>query len=61
MPEVSVLEEVIKIISTVGFPITVTGFLLWRDMKRDDKQVKATEQQNILLNELKTLIETLTK
>lgn len=57
------MEELtlVDAVSTVGFPIAVSCFLLWDRVKNNAKQIAVQEKQNLLLSELRILIKTLVK
>jgi hypothetical protein len=55
------MEELLGAVSTVGFPIAVSCYLLYQNAKKDKEQVQAVKEQTIVLAELKSLIETLVK
>ena len=45
-----------RIVATVGFPITVTAFLLWERMHRDKQLEVAIDNNSIILKELCVII-----
>ena len=55
------MEDLLKAVSTVGFPIAVSIYLLWDGSKSRLAQVKAQEETTQVLSELKILIQTLVK
>ena len=55
------MEDILDAVSTVGFPIAVSCFLLYDKFKSNGKAIEVQEKQNMLLSELKMLIEMLVK
>lgn len=55
------MEDILQAVSTVGFPIAIACYMMWSKHQNEKKQIEQNERQNILLNELKILIETLVK
>ena len=47
-------EEAIQIVSTLGFPIFVAIWLLWREDKRQKEFIKIHQEIVKAMNELKT-------
>ena len=56
MIESETIKLGMDVITTVGFPIAVTGFLLWERMKRDHTLEKAIDNNTIALKECCTIL-----
>lgn len=50
------IEVFSSLVTTVGFPIAVTGFLLYERMRRDEKLERAVEAMTLAVNEMQILL-----
>lgn len=56
--EVATLDEVVKAISSVGFPIVMCGVLFWYIYKVESKLTEAINSLTIVITEIKTTLGT---
>ena len=54
--EVATLDEVVKAISSVGFPIVMCGVLFWYIYKVESKLTEAINSLTIVITEIKTTL-----
>lgn len=54
--EVVTLDEVVKAISSVGFPIVMCGVLFWYIYKVESKLTEAINSLTIVITEIKTTL-----
>lgn len=53
------MDEILKAVSTVGFPIVMCIYIIIKLEKVVSENTKATNENNILVRELKILVEKL--